>query len=146
VFGTTATIAQGVEATFHVNHDYRPGSSAYIHVHSSPMNAGLSGTVNWKVAWTYARGHNQSGPTFTAFPACQTISLPCVVSATQYQHQITEVEFGSMLEVDTLIKCYLYRDTTSGDTCAGDVAALFLDFHYQADRNGTSTKAPTWDT
>jgi hypothetical protein len=151
IFTHAATSANGLLLAFHVDHDLARATpaageasprKAYIHIHTSPMTAGQTGTVAWKFSYTLAKGHNQA-----AFPAAQTIDLTCTTSATQYQHQITEDTVGvDLLEPDTLVLGYLYRDGAA-ETCTGDQAALFCDFHYQTDRATTTQKSPSggWD-
>lgn len=142
-FSTGASVSSGLHVAFHVDHDYKPGSLAYVHVHSAPAAIGSTGNVLWKFEYTLAKGHSQQ-----AFPATQTISLITAASATFEMHQITETVVGlDILEPDTLIEGFLYRAGTDPiDNCVDDYFALYCDFHYQTDRSTTSQKAPPWDT
>jgi hypothetical protein len=143
IFDTTANINNGLHVAFHVDHDYKPGSLAYVHIHSSPAIAGATGNVYWRFEYTLARGHGQE-----VFPTTNTINLISAASPVALTHQITETAAGiSLLEPDTLILGFVYREGGSLlDTCTSDAYALYCDFHYQTDRQTTSTKAPPWDT
>lgn len=129
-------------ASFHVDHDYAPGTLAYLHVHSSPATAGQTGNALWEIEYSIARGHNQA-----SFSAPATLTLTCATSASQYRHQITEDTAGiSLLEPDALLLIAVRRlGAAGGDTCNGAQFLHFVDLHYQADRYGTTQKAPPWD-
>jgi hypothetical protein len=132
-----------VFTSYHIDHDYAPGTLAYFHVHTCPATAGQTGYADWEVSYSIARGHNQAS---SAFPAVSTVTLRCTTSATQYQHQITEDTGGiSLLEPDSLLHLAIRR-LSATDTCNGSQLLLFVDVHYQADRYGTQQKAPPWDT
>lgn len=129
--------------SFHVNHDFKPGSTMYLGIHTSPSTAGQTGTVVWKFDYTVAKSHDQE-----TFPAIQTSTITYTTSAVQYRHQITSDLVGltsSSLEPDAMILGKLYRDGAGGSNL-GSQFALSLDFHYQADRYGTSQRLPPWDT
>lgn len=142
-FSNASSVTEGLYVYFHVPHDWKPGSTAYIHVHTCPDTAGQTGTVRFRFEYTVAKGHTSTG---NPFPATQTINLDYTTSATQYQHQITEDTVGiSLLEVDSIVMGYLYRDGAAG-TNTGNQFAVFCDFHYLSDRSGTSQKAAPFDT
>lgn len=142
-FTKDADSADVLFVSFHVNHDFKPGSTMYLGVHTAPSTAGQTGTVVWKYDYTVAKAHDQE-----TFPVIQTITMTCNTSATQYRHQITSDTVGltsSSLEPDTMIIGKFYRDGAAGSN-AGSQFALSLDFHYQSDRYGTSQRVPPWDT
>jgi len=144
--------AAGVEDlffTYHIPHDYAPGTDIFIHVHCS-CAASATGNVKWYFDATYAKGHNQA-----AFPAAITTSLVSAMSATAYQHLIQEVQLstaggsGTMLnttniEPDGIIEVRLYRDASDvADTSNQIIFLHTVDVHYQTTGlTGTKQKAP----
>jgi hypothetical protein len=143
-YTAAAGVGNGLSISFHVDHDLARAAAnrkGYIHVHHGPVAAGQTGTSVWKFEYVLAKGHSQA-----AFPTSSTtITLTSTSSATQNQHQIIEDTVGiDLLEPDTLIHGYLWRDGAAGSD-AGAHWCYYCDFHYQTDRDMTSTKAPPWD-
>lgn len=136
--------------TFHMPHDYVPGSDLHLHIHWSHISAAVvSGAATWSFDVSYAKGHNQA-----AFSAPITATVSQNASTTQYQHMIAEVQISNaggdashidraLLEVDGLI---LVRVTLTANTlnAATDVFGHMLDIHYQSTGCPTKNKAPSF--
>lgn len=126
---------------FHIDHDYKPNSLIFPHIHWAPTTTG-AGTVRWGIEYTAAKGHGQQ-----TFPVTQTIYLEQAASGIANRHQITEtsvgIDFG--IEVDAVIMVRVFRDATHvNDTYAGDAVGLFCDLHYESDRLNTPQKSPNF--
>lgn len=134
--------------TYHIPHDYVPGSDLFIHVHWSHIDASVtSGGVTWEFEVSYAKGHDQE-----PFSAPITLSIQQDADTTQYQHMIAEVQLSAAspsasqldsddIEVDGLI---LVHTKLSGNTINGTPEPFghFVDIHYQSSGIGTKQKAP----
>lgn len=135
-FGTTGT--DEVWLTFHVPHDYVPGTPIYIHMHWAPTNTN-TGTVRWAVEYSLAKGYSQA-----AFPATTTVFLEQAASGTALTHQIIETSLADAipatnLEPDVLILAHVYRDGSHvNDTYNAPAFGFECDLHYQS--QGTTTK------
>lgn len=128
--------------SFHVDHDYAPGTDVYFHIHFATSGVSVN-SVKWQVEYTIAKGHNQQ-----AFPATSTFTLEQAANATPYQHQIVEQTSSplsnTLFEVDALMLCKIKRITNGGSDNADDVFGLYADLHYQSDREVTLNKAPNF--
>lgn len=143
--------------SYHVQHDYKPGSDLYLHIHWSQSTvdtggtAGAPGNAKWYFDVTYAKGHNQA-----AFIAPITTSVVGTASGTQYQHMLNEVQLSAtspsgsqldstLIEPDGVILLRAYRDASdAADTLNQTPFVHFVDIHYQADRVNTKNKAPNF--
>ena len=142
------TTMNEVWITYHVTHDYSPGTAIYLHAHW--LNAAATpntGTVRWGFQYSAAKGHQQQ-----AFPATSTVYVTQNCSATRYLHHIAEVATvdavpSTNLEVDSLIMVRIFRDAAT-DTCTDPVYLLLADCHYEAGSVGyvTKNKAPNFYT
>jgi hypothetical protein len=135
----SATQMKELWITFHVDHDYKDGSSVYPHVHWSP-NTTSTGTVRWGFEYTVAKGHDQA-----AFPASVTVYVETTISSNkQYQHIISEVvdnDAFDAFEPDTLILMRIFRDAAhANDTFPDTVHAFTADIHFLGDGQFTPNK------
>ena len=141
----SATTMQQVYVTYHVPHDYVPGTDIYLHVHwSNAAATPITGFVIWGFEYSYAKGHNQA-----AFPASTTVTVTQACPATRYQHNIAETTAITIseLEVDGLIMVRVYRDAAAGgDTCTDAVFLHTSDIHYQSTNMATKGKSPDFYT
>ena len=148
VFGPSGNIKQtafgvndSVYMSFHVQHDTKPGSTMYPHVHWS-TNGTSTASVKWEINYTTAAGHNQA-----AFPAESTITVEEAASGTAWQHMVTEDATGiTAPEVDSLILIELKRITNGGTENLDTVFGLTVDWHYEVDRLATKNRAPDFYT
>ena len=128
---------------FHINHDIKPGSKMYPHVHWSTDGTDTN-TVRWELNFVYASRDDDSP---TAFSAKQTITLDGTPSGTAYAHHVTEVTDANAVdayEVDSIILMQIKRVTNGGTENTDTVFGHFVDIHYQRDRFGTPQKAPNF--
>ena len=137
--------------TYHMDHDYKPQSDLFLHVHWSQITADATKQVKWYFDVSYAKGHQQA-----PFIAPITTSVTQASSATQYQHMIAEVQLSAVspsasqldsttIEVDGVILVRIYRDPADvADTLTQEPFLHTVDIHYQADRMSTPNKAPNF--
>jgi hypothetical protein len=128
--------------SYHIPHDYVPGSDWYVHVHWLPSGTD-SNSVKWQIDWMYADGHNQQ-----AFPVASLTSdtMEQTVGGTQYQHYITEsdAQSGTSMEPDGIIYMKISRITNGGTDNANDIFVLQMDVHYQSTNMATKNRAPNF--
>ena len=125
--------------SYHIDHDYAPGTPVYPHVHWMPETT-ASGTVRWGIEYSWAKRD-------AAFPSSTTIYIEQAASGVVNAHQVAEVaDPGVMLvglEPDSLIKVAIFRDRGhANDTYPGGAWFDCADLHYLADRDGTPLRSP----
>jgi len=128
--------------TFHLTHDYVPGSDIFIHVHWSHNSTLVTGgSVTWGIELSYAKGYGQE-----AFSTTKTVSVLQAVTSTQYSHLIAEtaasVTGGSATQLDTsliqtdgLILARVFLDSNDMTVSSGlkpDPFVHSVDIHYQS--------------
>lgn len=150
--------AAGDEAFFsyHIPHDYVPGTDVHLHVHWSHTGTLVTGgTVTFEYEISYSKGHNQA-----AFPASVGTTFNGTASTTQYQHIITEVQISAStpdanqidtdnLEPDGVILARLDLNANNITVSGGGVPDPFIhfvDIHYQSTNMATKQKAPDFYT
>ena len=141
------------EFTYHIPHDYVPGSDIFLHVHWSHISASVTGgTVTFGYELTYAKGHNQS-----PFGANKTGTIAGTASAVQYQHIVSEVQISASspsasqidsddLEPDGLILVELFFNANNMTGATPDLFVHEMDIHYQSMNVGTKQNAPDFYT
>ena len=148
--------------SFHIPHDYVPGTDIHLHIHWSQTSAtATGGTLDFKYTGIYAKSHNQaSGSTFTSTPITATFSTIDINDGggglNQYQQFLTEVTISAAtataalfdrddFEPDGVIELTFEMDANN---LTNSVAVLdpfihFVDIHYQTTGLiGTKDKAP----
>jgi hypothetical protein len=151
IYAYQFTVNQEIWLTFHVDHDYVPGTVVYIHTHWTHNSTTVTtGGVTWTFDVTAAKGHQQA-----AFAAAKTTSVTQTATpTTQYEHFIAEtaltVAGGSaslidtaLIEPDTLI---MVRVSLTGNTLSAATNPFLLscDLHYQSTGIGTKARAPNF--
>ena len=135
----SATVEKECWITFHVPHDYVPGTNIYMHAHwGNAAAAPNTGGVVWGFDYSSSRGYDQE-----VFPAPTTITVTKACHATRYMHQISETAAITIanLEVDSLIIVRVYRKAAdAGDTCTDAVHLFTADIHYQSTNMATKAK------
>ena len=141
-----------IDFTFHIPHDYVPGSDLYWHIHWAHNGTNISGTFTADSYVTYAKGHNQANfsSEITATITYDTVNL---ATTPQYRHRIDEVQLSAAtpnanqldsddIEVDGMI---IVRTKVTGlpTVTGGNLFILFGDLHYQSTGMGTKGKSPT---
>ena len=146
--------------TYHIPHDYVPGTDIHLHIHWSQNNAGATGgTIDFKYFAIYAKGHNQtSGSTFTSTPITASFSSIDINDGAsglnQYQQHITEVTISAAsatvalfdrdeLEPDGVIELTFEMDANNLTGTPSDPFIHFVDIHYQTTGLiGTKSRTP----
>jgi len=140
----SASTEEELYVTFHMNHDYAPGTAIFPHVHWTPSDAS-TGVVRWGIELTAAKGYGAE-----AFTSTTTVYIDQEAGGVDRQHNIAEVASGLLggdIEVDTVIMCRIFRDAThANDTYGADAFGICVDIHYQVDRNSTPQKNPDFYT
>jgi hypothetical protein len=144
--------------SFHMPHDYAPGTDLYIHAHWSHNATGVAAnTLTWAFQISYAKGFSQA--LFTA-PVTPSITYPLVdiTTSPQYNHYVTEIQLSAaspsatqldtdILEVDGLIigtmTMGIPNASFSGGTPDEAIYIFTIDLHYQSTGIGTKGKSPT---
>lgn len=122
---------------FHVDHDIKPNSLAYPHVHWS-TNGTNTGNVKWELTIMRALGHQQA-----AFGTPTVVFIEQAAVGTAWEHMVAEDTTGvTMYEPDELILVTLRRVAASSSENTDTVFGLTVDFHYQSDRETTPQRAP----
>lgn len=148
------------DLTFHMPHDWVPGTDLFIHVHWGHNGTSISGTFTVELYATFARGFNQGSDGDFVAPVTATVSVPNLAIGTtpQYRHRTDEVQLTAAspnanqldtdaLETDGLLLVGL--KVTSIPTIGGGTNEPFIftvDLHYQS-RDGagsTPNKAPSF--
>jgi hypothetical protein len=121
-------------ADVHLNHDYKPSTMIYPHVHWT-TNQDLAGTVRFGFTWKYARRADSPSGVIRFTPA-QTIYIETTLAVGQVaQHNVSESPDGFGIyhpdfEVDGMILCQFFRDGGHvNDTFPGDVFFIKVDAH-----------------
>ena len=139
------------EFTYHIPHDYVPGSDILLHVHWSHISTSVTGgTVTFGYELTYAKGHNQA-----PFGANKTGTIAGTASAVQYQHIVSEVQISASspsasqidsddLEPDGLILVELFFNANNMTGATPDPFVHEMDVHYQSINIGTKQNAPNF--
>lgn len=139
----SASTMNEVFFTYHVPHDWVPGTDVYFHAHwSNAAAAPNTGAVVWKFDYTFAKGFSQE-----AFPVIQTVEVIAASPATRYMHNVSETGAVSipLMEVDGLLLVRGYRDAANVlDTCSDAVFLHTMDIHYQSTNMATVNKAPSF--
>lgn len=131
---------------FHINHDYKPDSLIYPHIHWGGMSSSI-GDVHWRMEYNIVKGHSQGG---LFNDPITTIDLIQSGSGIISEHIVTEcsdLQAFTVLEPDTVVSIKLYRmGAEPTDTFIGETIGVFVDLHYQTDRDSTPNKMPNFYT
>lgn len=126
---------------YHVNHDIKPNSKAYPHIHWSADGTDTN-PVHWELNYITA-SRDDDAP--TAFGSKQTITLIGTNPGNAFSHFVTEVNDANAItvpEVDSVILMQVKRVTNAAVENTDVIFGHFVDIHYQRDRFGTPQKAP----
>jgi hypothetical protein len=130
--------------TFHIDHDYKPDSAVFPHIHWTP-SSNATGVVRWGIDISRAKGHSQE-----AFNTNTTIYIEQEAGGVDRMHHVAEYATGIFgggdLEPDTVLICKVFRDATHpNDTYPDDAFGIACDLHYESDRNATPQKTPDFN-
>jgi hypothetical protein len=142
-----------VDFTFHIPHDYVPGTDLYFHVHWSHNGTAISGNAVFTTYWSYAKGHNQAN-----FSAEKTSSITYattdIATTPRYRHRVDEIQMStsggsaSLLDTDAIevdgIVIVTLKLTTLPTITGGSLFIHMADLHYQSTNMATAGKAPNF--
>lgn len=143
------------DITFHIPHDYAPGTDLYLHPHWTHNGTNISGALVVDVYMTYAKGHQQAS--FHAQKILQiTDGALSIGNAPSLHHRIPEIKISTPggsttlldsdgLEVDGVL--LVHYDVSAIPTITGGSGEPFLltfDLHYQCSTASTKNKAPNF--
>lgn len=132
-------IGDSVYVIWHIDHDIKPESLAYMHVHwtTDGIDTGL---VQWQISYTVSKGHNQD-----SFGTDTVLTLEEAASGVAWRHMVTEDATGFTIpEPDSLIIAEVKRIAPTSGANADEVFGLFVDIHYQSDRDYTPQRSPNF--
>jgi hypothetical protein len=146
------------EATYHIPHDYAPGTNMFLHLHWSHNGTAISGSLIVDVIMTYAKGHQQAS--FHTVKSTQlSVSSLNITNTPQYYHRVDEIQCSTSggsstmlnttdIEVDGLVIINWNVNTIPTITGSPSLTNLpfFLtfDLHYQSTGIPTKNKAPNF--
>lgn len=151
------------DLSYHIPHDYVPGTDIYIHVHWSHTGTAIYGTASFTFYFTYAKGHNQADfPTDKNVVVTYDTGLAANAATTnitntpRYRHRVDEIIFTSaggsaslldnaLLEVDGMILAMI-KVTSLPTITGGSLFIHTVDIHYQSTGISTKQKAPNFYT
>jgi hypothetical protein len=123
-------------------HNWDAGTGIRPHVHWSPGNSTNTGSVVWRLEYTWANAVVAPGNTF---PETTTLTVTQAAAGVAYSHQIaqwTEID-GTGKRLSSVLMCRLFRvGGDAADTFTGDAFALSVDFHIQVQGNGSTDEYP----
>lgn len=138
----TGSPIRRLQIAFHINHDIKQGSYCWPHIHWT-TNGNNAGTVTWRLSQQRALGHDQAN-----FPVASNIDIAQTVApAAAWRHFIAEgtvqgTQALQLVEPDELIVMTLELLSNTIPTDA--ICGLYVDLHYEAERDGTKNKAPNF--
>lgn len=141
--------------TFHIPHDYVPGTDLYFHVHWSHNGTAISGDAVFTIYHSYA-SRTLAGT--TPFPAEKTNTITWattnIATTPRYAHRVDEIAITSaagsatktantLIEVDGLLTATL-KLTTLPTITGGSLFIHTCDIHYQSHNMATRSSAPDY--
>jgi hypothetical protein len=141
------------DITYHIPHDYAPGTDLFIHMHWLHNGTNISGQFNVTLYASYAKGHGQAA--FHAEKAIALIDSALSIGNTpSLHHRLPEVQLSTPggaaallnttdIEPDGIIQ--IHYDVTAIPTITGGTGEPFIltmDIHYQTTMPGTINRAP----
>lgn len=150
--------------SFHIPHDYAPGTDLYIHSHWGHNSAtiGAPGIITFDYDITYAKGHHQQAFGTPVLVSTNELVIN-IASHPQYYHEITEGQLstpggsvGALLDTNEIepdgviagtvrvnFPAGIFNATTPTGTAGAGVVYLFtMDLHYQSTNIGTKNRTP----
>jgi hypothetical protein len=127
--------------SFHVPHDYQPGTDIHLHTHWLCKSTDTTNTVKWQFDYMYALGFDQE-----AYSTTGTTVYAEQASGAQLQHMIAEsaaISIPTLTEPDGIIYVRVARIANGAtDVANGQIFMLTSDVHYLSDSRATPGKAP----
>ena len=143
---------QEAQVSFHIPHDYLPGSDIYIHAHwCHNSNYVIGGSITWGFELTYAAGHGDGvfSPTITvveiqAVPTIPLTHMICEAPVSIIGGSANLLDTSSII-TDGLLFGTVYLDSNDIQVSQGLSPKVFLhqvDIHYQSTGIPTINRSP----
>jgi len=146
------------DVTYHLPHDYTPGTNLYIHVHWGHNGTNISGNFKVNFDISYARRGPQTliSEWTTPIHSSLLISNVDILEVPRYDHRVDEILLSTpggapnllntdMIEVDGVIVVnYQVEEIPSigGSPSENYPFIFYIDIHYQTTNIGTVLKDP----
>jgi len=130
---------------YHINHDYRPGTPMYVHVHWLPDGTDTN-SVKWLVQYVYAKGHNQANYNFGDGTGT-SVEMEQAPPGTPFRHMTTEIAspiVNADFEPDGILWIKLNRVSNGGSNNNDGIFVLTVDVHYQSNAIATKNRSPNF--
>lgn len=132
---------------YHMPHDWSPGTAMHIHAHWTSDGTNVQ-PVAWQWEIAFAQGFNQgAGSVFPMEAGFTTVSAQEAAVGSAWQHMTTEtaaISGSTGWEVDGLLIVRTQRISNGGTDNTDNIYLLTSDLHYQADRNTTPNRSPSF--
>jgi hypothetical protein len=144
------------DLTFHLPHDYAPGTDLFLHFHWSHNGTNITGSFVATCNITYAKGHQQSSFSNVISPVLTVPSLN-IANTPRYFHRVDEMQISvngggvnlldsSQFEVDGVL-IVSFTMSTIPSISGGSPNSPFIlsaDLHYQSTGISTKNKSPNF--
>jgi hypothetical protein len=143
-YGYEFALNDQVQIEYHLQHDYSPGTSIFLHTHWV-TNGTNTQSVRWEFTYTYAKGHNQANYNLTGTTVTATEAPP----GSAWRHMTSEISAGvsdANFEPDGILIVRIRRITNGGTDNTDRVFLIEADCHYQANAIVTKNKSPNFYT
>ena len=143
--------------SFHMPHDWAPGTDLFLHVHWAHNATGVAAnTLTWAFVMSFAKGFAQEVFSVPITPSI-TYAMVNLTTTPQYQHKITEIQLSAAsptaaqfdtdnLEVDGMFIGTMTMGVPAGSFSGGTpdeaIYIFTIDLHYQSTGIGTKQKSP----
>ena len=148
-------VGNSSDCTFHIPHDYAPGTDMYLHAHWSHNGTNISGTFQVDYNISYAKGHQQQTFSEPIATSCTVAGLN-ITNTPQYMHRVDEIQVSTaggsttmidtnQIEVDGMILINFVVNTIPSITGGQSSPFMFtVDLHYQSTGINTLNKSPNF--
>lgn len=140
------------DITYHIPHDYAPGTDLFIHVHWAHNGEAISGLLDMSHHVSYAMGHSQM-----KFSVEKTVRMVVDCNgASQYLHRIDEIQISSSTDSALLDTKLIEPDGVITNSFVVNKVPLivngdpnlpmiiYVDVHYQSTDVSTKNKVPNF--
>lgn len=130
--------------SYHIPHDYLPGSDFHIHCHWFPSGTDAN-PVRWEWFYSFAKGFDQEAFDTTGTSITAEEAAPGVA----YQHMVTEtvaIDGSSITEPDGIIMTRMRRVTNGAVENGDTIFVIETDVHYQSTNMATIDRSPDFYT
>lgn len=138
---------QEVFCDWHLNHDWKPGTMLYPHVHFT-TKSNIGGNVAFHFEYTYAARHDSSKPNkfFDPQEIIVNFYIPPNSADTHFVAEAPEGQGipGTNLEVDSVIMSCIHRYDNILNPFTDSLILVQADLHIEVDRMSTPYRTPNF--